>query len=419
MSAASQTKDIAMTQPTAADFYLLDSTFLSEEGVSVRDATRAFVAKEILPNIQRWDRGDIAPYPNPEAMVRDTCKKVAGTLSLFGLNLKDLGQYIDDPGFEPVSYTSYGVAMRELEAGDSTLRSLASVQSSLVMFAIYKYGSEEQKKKWLRPLHRGEAIGCFGLTEPQGGSDPGNMKTTAERRGAGWVLNGNKVWITNGFADIAVIWAKTSEGIRGFLVEKGRPGFSNRSEEKWTFRAGVASSLSLSACEVPGENLLPGTVRPSGKDLACPLSCLTQARYGICWGVIGAARACLQEVIRVTKERTIFGVPLASKQEVQRQLVWCLNEIENAQMVAYQLGRLMDEGRISYPHVSLAKYNNVSKALEVAKICVELLPADVFTFDAYHSGRHSRGLEVVKKYEGTHQVHTFIVGRQITGLNAF
>ncbi|MEK7287890.1 MAG: acyl-CoA dehydrogenase family protein [Elusimicrobiota bacterium] len=408
-----------LPEPTADDFYLLDDSYLSEEGRVVRDAARAFVAKEILPNIQRWDRGDISPYLNHEAMIRDTAKKVSKHMGLFGLNLKDIGRYIDEPDFEPVSYVSYGVAMRELEAGDSTLRSVASVQSSLVMYAIYRYGSEQQKKKWIGPLHRGEAIGCFGLTEPQGGSDPGNMKTTAVASGAAWILSGTKVWITNGFADIAVVWAKTNDGIRGFLVEKGRPGFSHRSEEKWTFRPGVASTLAFASCEIPGENLLPGTARPSGKDLAPPLSCLTQARYGICWGVIGAARACLQEVIKTTREREMFGVPLAGKQEIQRNLVWCLNEIENAQLVAYHLGRLAHEGRLSYVHVSLAKYNNVAKALDVAKICVELLPADVFTFDAYHSGRHSRHLEVVKKYEGTHQVHTFIVGRQITGLNAF
>ncbi|MBI4063934.1 MAG: acyl-CoA dehydrogenase family protein [Elusimicrobia bacterium] len=419
MAVQGNSKQVSKQKPTHQDYYFLDDTYLTEEGKTVRDTARAYVAREIMPNIQRWDKGDIAPFKTHEDMIRAGAKKLAQTVGIFGASLKELGQYIDEPSFEPLSYTSYGVAMRELEAGDSTLRSVASVQSSLVMFAIYTYGTEEQKKKWLGPMHRGEKIGCFGLTEPQGGSDPGNMKTTAVKKGRSWIINGTKVWITNGFADIAVVWAKTDKGIRGFLVEKGRPGFTNRSEDKWTFRAGVASTLSFSNCEIPEENFLVKTERPAGKDLASPLSCLTEARYGICWGVIGAARACLDEVLRVTKEREIFGVPLAQKQEVQRKLVWCLNELENAQLVAYQLGRLKDEGRLSYAHVSLAKYNNVSKACDIARMCIELLPADVFTFDAYHSGRHFRNLEVVKKYEGTHEVHTFIVGREITGLNAF
>ncbi|MBI4057357.1 MAG: acyl-CoA dehydrogenase family protein [Elusimicrobia bacterium] len=403
----------------ASDYYRTDELFLAEEEKIVRDSAKAFVKKEILPHIQTWDKGIVSPHRTQEDLVRSIAKKVAENLGIFGLTLTDLGKYLEDSSFEPISHTAYGVALREIEAGDSTLRSLVSVQSSLCMFAIYQYGSEEQKKKWLPALHRAEKLACFGLTEPQGGSDPGNMMTTAVRKGHGWVLNGNKVWITNGFADVAVVWAKTSEGIRGFLVEKGAPGFSNRSEEKWTFRAGIASSLSFSNCEIPGENLLPKTVQPPGKDLASPLSCLTEARYGICWGVVGAARACFEEVVQVTKTRKMFGVPLAQKQEIQRKLVWILNEIENSQLVVYQLGRLKDQGKLSYAHVSMAKYNNVSKACDISRLCVELLPADVFTFDAYHSGRHFRNLEVVKKYEGTHEVHTFVVGREITGLNAF
>lgn len=402
-----------------SDYYRTDELFLNEEEKLVRDSARAFVRKEILPKIQTWDKGDISPFKSQEEMVRSTAKKLAETLGIFGLNLPELGKYTGDSSFEPISQAAYGAALRELEAGDSTLRSLVSVQSSLCMFAIYKFGSEEQKTKWLGPLHRGEKLACFGLTEPQGGSDPGNMQMTAVKKGRSWVLNGTKVWITNGFADLAVVWAKTPEGIRGFLVEKGTPGFLDRSEEKWTFRAGVASTLSFSNCEIPEENLLPKTVRTDGKDLAGPLSCLTEARYGICWGAVGAARACLEETLRAVKERKMFGVPLAQKQEVQRKLVWAVNEIENAQLVSFQLGRLKDQGKLSFVHVSLAKYNNVSKACEVARLCVELLPADVFTFDAYHSGRHFRNLEVVKKYEGTHEVHTFIVGREITGLNAF
>lgn len=400
------------------DFYAADELFLSEHDKIVRDSARDFIRKEIMPHIQTWDKGEIAPYKTQEELTRTVAKKLAQQLSLFGLNLPDLGRYVEDAP-EPVSYAGYGAALRELEAADSTLRSLVSVQSSLSMYAIYRFGSEEQKKKWLGPIHRADKIACFGLTEPQGGSDPGNMKTTAVLQGNQWVLNGNKVWITNGFADIAVVWAKTSEGIRGFLVEKGTPGFTNRSEEKWTFRAGIASSLSFVNCKIPSENLLPATVLPPGKDLASPLSCLTQARYGICWGVIGAARACMEEVLAVSKERKMFGVPLAQKQEMQRKLVWCLNEIENSQLVVHQLAKLQAKGLLSHEHVSMAKYNNVSKACEITRLSVEMLPADVFTFDAYHSGRHFRNLEVVKKYEGTHEVHTFIVGRILTGLNAF
>ncbi|MBI4369574.1 MAG: acyl-CoA dehydrogenase family protein [Elusimicrobia bacterium] len=400
------------------DYYGLEDE-LPDDAKTVRDAAKEFVRKEILPHIQRWDKGDLAPFNNHEEFVRETARKIGRQLGLFGISLKNLGHYLDDPQFEPVSSTAYGVAMREFEYADSTLRSLASVQSSLSMFAIDRYGSEEQKKRWLPLLHRGEKIACFGLTEPQGGSDPGNMKTTASRRGEAWVLNGTKVWITNGFADVAIVWAKTPDGIRGFLVEKGTPGFSHRSEEKWTFRAGIASSLYFSNCEIPASSLLPVTESPPGKDLAAPLSCLSEARYSICWGVVGAARACYEEALKTAQSRIMFEVPLAQKQEMQRKLVWCLNEIENAQMVALRLGRLKDAGRISYAHISLAKYNNVARSCKVARLAVEMLPADVFTFDAYHSGRHFRNLEVVKKYEGTHEVHTLIVGREITGFNAF
>lgn len=406
--------------PSPSDFYRTDELFLSDEERVVRDTARGFVAKEILPNIQRWDKGDTAPFKNLEDAVRETAKRLAGNLGVFGLSLKDLGKHLPSgSGFEPMTHTAYGVALRELEAGDSTLRSLVSVQSSLTMYAIYRFGSEAQKKKWLPLLYGGEKLGCFGLTEPQGGSDPGNMATTAKRSDGSWVLNGNKVWITNGFADVAVVWAKTPEGIRGFLVEKGTAGFVHRAEEKWTFRAGIASSLSFSNCRIPEDNLLPETVRPQGSDLASPLSCLTEARYGICWGAVGAARACLEEALAVLKERKMFGEPLAAKQEIQRKLVWMANEVETAQLVAFRLGQLKDGGNLSHEHVSLAKYNNVSRACDVARAAVELLPADVFTFDAFHSGRHFRNLEVVKKYEGTHEVHTFIIGRCLTGHNAF
>lgn len=403
----------------ALDFYALEEGLLTEEERMARDSARRFVESAVLPHIKRWDSGDPSPYPDGEALVRDLARKIAAGVSLFGATLPGLGSVLGDPEFVPMTPTAYGLCLRELEAGDTALRSLASVQSGLGMYAIHSYGSQEQKKRWLPPLYRGEKIVCFALTEPSGGSEPNEMRTTAEKAGGGWILNGDKVWITNGFADVAVVWARTGEGIRGFLVEKGTPGFAVRHEEKWALRAGTASSLSLSACRVPEDGLLPGTVRPPGKDNACFLRCLSEARYGIVWGAVGAARACLLETLEFCKARRLFGEPLAAKQKTQDKLVWMLNETENASLVAFQLGRLKALGALSHVHISLGKYNNVSKALEVAQLAVDTLPADVFTFEAYHSGRHLRNLQVVKKYEGAHEVHMLVVGRAITGHAAF
>lgn len=401
------------------DFYRADETLLTEDERLVRDTARAFAAKELLPRLARWDAGRFDPYKSHEEAIRATARKMADTLGVFGATLPDLGRYLGAPGFEQMSHVAYGLAMREIEWADGGMRSVASVQSSLCMFPIYAYGSEEQKGKWLGPLHRGEKLACFGLTEPQGGSDPGEMRTTARKTPKGWVLNGDKAWITNGFGEVAVVWARTPEGIRGFLVEKGTPGFSYRNEEKWALRCGVASSLSFTNCEVPDDAIMPGTVQPRPQDLACALRCLSEARYGICWGVVGAARACCEEALRFSKERVLFKTPLAAKQETQRKLVRMLNETENANLVAVQLGRLKDSGRLDHVHISLAKYNNVSKALETAQLACELISADVFAFDAYHSGRHLRNLEVVKKYEGAHDIHMLVVGRAITGHSAF
>lgn len=404
---------------SAGDYYRLDELFLSDDDRLVRDAVREFVKKEVFPHISEWDSGKSAPYANHEYLVRDVARKYAGQLSLFGASIEGIEPYLSHLNFTPLSHTSYGVAMREIEYCDTSLRSLASVQSSLCMFAIFQFGSEEQKKKWLPALFTGESLACFGLTEPQGGSDPANMLTKAKKVAGGWVLDGNKAWITNGFADVAVVWARTEEGIRGFLVEKGTEGFSYRNEEKWALRAGVASSLSFSNCEVPDSALMPGTVQKQPHDLKCPLRCLSEARYSIIWGVVGAARACLDEAIAFSGERKLFGAPLSTKQETQRKLVWMLNETENAQLVALQLAKLKERKALSHVHISLGKYNNVSKALTVAQLACELLSADVFTFDAFHSGRHMRNINVVKKYEGTHEIHQLVVGREITGEAAF
>lgn len=405
--------------PTALNFYDSDDLFLNDEEKLVRDAAREFVKSELLGRIRAWDEGKLEPYAKGEDLTRDIARKIAGALSLFGATLPEMGKYVGESDFVPMSYAAYGAAMRELEYADTGIRSLASVQSSLGMFAIYSFGSEEQKKKWLPSLYHGETLVCFGLTEPQGGSDPANMKTRAHKVSGGWVLNGGKVWITNGFADVAVVWAQTDEGIRGFLVEKGTPGFSTRHEVKWAMRCGTASALSFANCKISADNLLPKTVSRPGQDLKCFLSCLSEARYGIVWGAVGAARACVEEAVRFSKERILFGKPLAAKQAIQSKLVWCLNETENANLVAIQLARLKAQGKLHYAHISLAKYNNVDKGIQVAQHCVDMLPADVFTFEAYDSGRHLRNLQIVKKYEGAHEIHALVVGRTITGVSAF
>ncbi|MFC1522323.1 acyl-CoA dehydrogenase family protein [Elusimicrobiota bacterium] len=402
------------------DFLKTDELGFSDDEKTLRDLTRGFVSREILPSICKWDAGDVSPHKDSEALIRHIAKKLASTTGVFGAHFHGIEKYLSGCEFTPITPTAYGVALREFEYGDSSLRSLASVQSSLCMFAINEYGSEEQKKKWLPLLFKGEKIACFGLTEPQGGSDPANMKTKARKTKSGWVLDGAKAWITNGFADVAVAWANTEEGIRGFLVEKGAQGFTFRHENKWALRAGIASSLFFNDCEIKQEDLLPGTVQKSGgADLKCALRCLNEARYGICWGVVGAARACFEEAVRFSKERQLFGKSLACKQETQRKLAYMLGEIELAGLLALHLGKLKSTNELSHVHVSLGKYNNVSRALEVAQMACELLSADVFSFDAYNSGRHMRNLHIVKKYEGTHEIHALVLGRAITGVSAF
>ena len=306
--------------------------------------------------------------------------------------------------------------MQELERGDSGLRSCASVQSSLVMYPIYTYGSEAQKEKWLLRLQRGEAIGCFGLTEPDHGSDPGSMKTRALRKGDAYVLNGTKLWITNGsIADVAVVWAKGDDGeIGGYLVEKGTPGLSTLDiPGKFSMRASITSELSFQDCRIPLGNKFPNV---SG--LRGPLGCLSQARYGIAWGAIGAAMACYDWALQYAQTRVQFGRPIAQFQLVQRKLVWMLNEITKAQLLALQLGRLKDQGKARAQQISMAKMNNVWIALETARMARDIMGAAGIV-DEHPVIRHMLNLETVVTYEGTHDIHTLIIGRDITGLSAF
>ena len=326
-----------------------------------------------------------------------------------------LGSSIEGYGCAGLNSVSYGLICQELERGDSGLRSFVSVQSSLCMFPIYAYGSEEQKQRWLPRMARGETIACFGLTEPHGGSDPANMKTHARRKGSDWILNGAKMWITNGsIADLAVVWAQTEDGIRGFLVEKSFKGFSAELiKHKMSLRASVTSSLFFDNVVVPDSNVLPNVIGLKG-----PLSCLTQARYGISWGVTGAAQACLAQALDYTKSRTLFGKSLASTQSVQIRLADMARKITNAQLISLQLGRLKDADQMSPTQVSLAKWNNTRSAIEIARDARDLLGGAGISVE-YVPIRHALNLESVITYEGTETVHQLTVGRALTGINAF
>jgi len=328
-------------------------------------------------------------------------------LGLFGANLHGYG-------CAGMNNIAYGLVMQELERGDSGLRSFASVQGGLVMYPIHAYGSDAQKERWLPRLASGQAIGCFGLTEPDFGSHASGLRTRAEKRGSSFVLNGTKRWITNGsLAEVALVWARTKDGIRGFLVERGTPGFEARDiKGKLSLRASVTSELFLSDVEVPESAMLPGVAGMKG-----PLSCLTQARYGIAWGALGAAMACYDEVLRYAKERVVQGGPLASKQIAQQRLVFMLTEITKGQLLALRVGRLKDEGRLHHSMVSMAKMNNVDVALRIAREARDLLGANGIV-DDYASMRHMVNLETVRTYEGTHDIHTLILGEHITGMRA-
>jgi len=326
-----------------------------------------------------------------------------------------LGSSIDGYDCAGMNSICYGLICQELERGDSGLRSFVSVQSSLVMYPIHAYGSEEQKQRWLPAMAKGEAIGCFGLTEPQGGSDPSNMKTHAKKDGDDWILNGSKMWITNGtIADAAVVWAQTEEGVKGFIVEKDMPGFSAPEiENKFSLRASITAALFFDNVRVPAANVLPGVTGLKG-----PLSCLTQARYGITWGVIGAAQACLEEVLRYTEDRVLFGRPLAYTQSIQIRMADMARRITRAQLLSLHLGRLKDRGELRPTQVSLAKWNNCRAAIDIARDARDILGGAGISAE-YVPIRHMLNLESVITYEGTETVHQLVVGKELTGINAF
>jgi glutaryl-CoA dehydrogenase len=380
------------------DLYGIRST-LTEDEQMVQDSVARLVDEKVLPIIQKC----FEEHRFPKELIPELA-----ALGLLGSSLKGY----DCAGLNAICY---GLICQELERGDSGIRSFVSVQSSLCMYPIYAYGSQAQKQNYLPRMARGELIGCFGLTEPHGGSDPANMKTHAKRRGKDWVLNGSKMWITNGaIADLAVVWAMTDEGIRGFLVEKGTAGFAAPEiERKFSLRASVTSALFFDNVVVPEENVLPGVVGLKG-----PLSCLTQARYGIAWGVIGAAQACLGQVLDYTSTRVLFGRPLAQNQTIQVRLAEMARGITTAQLLALQLGRLKDQGVMQPAHVSLAKWNNCRMALDVARDCRDMLGGAGISAE-YVPIRHALNLESVITYEGTETIHQLTIGRELTGCNAF
>ena len=373
---------------------------LSEEEQMVKDSVGRMVDEKVLPII----REHFENHTFPQELVGE----LAG-LGLFGSSLEGYG-------CAGMNAVSYGLICQELERGDSGLRSFVSVQSSLCMYPIYTYGSEAQKQAYLPRMATGEVIGCFGLTEPHGGSDPANMKTHAKRRGRDWVLNGAKMWITNSpIADLFVIWAKTEEGIRGFLVEKGTKGLvAPEIEKKFSLRASITGAIFLEDVVVPEENMLPGSVC----GIKAPLSCLTQARYGITWGVIGAAQACLAQALDYSQTRVLFGRPLAATQTVQIRLAEMARKITTAQLLSLQLGRLKDSGSMSPSHVSLAKWNNCRMALDVARDARDILGGAGISAE-YVPIRHALNLESVITYEGTETIHQLTIGRELTGINAF
>lgn len=384
------------------DFYNIDELLTDEERL-IRKSIRDFVNSEFLPKIQSCWRERRFPMEVVPRMAE---------LGVFGC-------HIDGYGCTKVSSASYGLIMQELERGDSGLRSFASVQSSLSMTAIHEFGSEEQKNYWLPKLAKGEKFACFGLTEPDFGSNPAGMRTFARKEGKHYILNGSKMWITNGsIADVAVVWAKTEKdnpkSIRGFLVEKGTPGFTTRDiHGKLSMCASITSELSFEDCKISEDNLLP----KSG-GLKSPLICLSQARFGIAWGVIGAAMSCFEEALNYAKERVQFSKPIAGYQLIQENLVWMLTEITKAQLIAWRLAKLKDEGKITPQQISLAKMNNVKVALEIARRARDILGASGIT-DEYQSMRHMCNLESVYTYEGTNNVHLLVLGQYLTGISAF
>ncbi|MCJ0824640.1 acyl-CoA dehydrogenase family protein [Luteimonas sp. 50] len=375
-------------------------SLLSEEERAVQDTVARFTDERVLPIIgDAFDQGRF-----PKELVPEIAE-----LGLLGSSLPE--QY----GGGGLNGVSYGLICQELERGDSGIRSFVSVQSSLCMYPIYAYGTEEQRMRWLPGMAAGKVIGCFGLTEPQGGSDPANMKTNARKDGGDWVLNGSKMWITNGnLADIAIVWAQTEDGIQGFVVEKGMAGFNAQEiKHKMSLRASVTSALFFDNVRVPEGNRLPNV-----KGLKGPLGCLTQARYGITWGPIGAAVACLDEALNYSKERILFDRPVAATQSAQLKLADMARRITLAQLLVLQLGRLKDAGTMQPSQVSLAKWNNCRMAIDIARQCRDLLGGAGITTE-HAAIRHALNLESVITYEGTETVHQLVIGRELTGINAF
>jgi len=387
------------TELDPRDFLAIDA-LLDDEEKAIRDTVRAFVRERVLPEVGEWFEQGILP--------RELLTEL-GKLGLYGMHL-------DGYGLPGASAVAYGLTCLELEAGDSGIRSAVSVQGSLAMYSIWRWGSEEQKQRWLPPMHTGEAIGCFGLTEPDAGSDPGSMRTHARRDGTDWILDGAKMWITNGtIADVATVWARTDDGaIRGFLVERGTPGFSAPEiKKKLSLRASVTSELVLQDVRVPNESVFPDVSTLRG-----PLSCLNEARYGIVWGAVGAGRACFEAALEYAKERIVFEKPIAAYQLTQQKLAEMALELNRATLVALHIGRMKDDGTLRQEHVSLGKMGNVRGALEVCRSARTILGGNGITLE-YPVIRHMNNLESVLTYEGTHEVHTLVVGAALTGENAF
>ncbi len=386
------------TEPAGPDLLRIDDELTDEERL-VRDTVRKFAADQIMPNIADWFEAGTLP--------RELAPEL-GRLGLLGMHLTGYGC----AGMGPVAY---GVTCREMEAADSGLRSLVSVQGSLAMFPIWKYGSEEQKNEWLPRMAAGEAIGCFGLTEPDHGSDPSSMKTRAVRDGSDWILSGTKMWITNGsIADVAVVWAGTDQGIRGFLVPRGARGFTARNiHKKLSLRASVTSELHFNDVRLPADAVLPGVTGLKG-----PLSCLSEARFGIVWGVTGAARSCVEAALDYARTREQFGRKIGAFQLTQAKLAWMVADLQRAQLLALHLGRLKESGRITPEQVSLGKMSNVRTAIDIARQARTILGANGITLE-YPVIRHANNLESVLTYEGTEEVHALAIGQALTGMSAY
>ena len=385
-------------QRPALDLLQIDDQLTPEERL-VRDTVRDYTAEKVMPHIADWFEAGVLP------------RELAPELGKLGL----LGMHLTGYGCAGMGSVAYGVACRELEAADTGLRSLVSVQGSLAMYPIWKYGSDEQKEEWLPRMATGEALGCFGLTEPDHGSDPASMKTQCRPNGTGWVLSGTKMWITNGsIADIAVVWARTPDGIRGFLVPRGARGFTTRSvHKKMSLRASVTAELNFDEVKLPADAMLPGVSGLKG-----PLSCLTEARFGIAWGVLGSARSCLETAVEYARTREQFGKPIGSFQLTQGKLAWMLADLTKAQLLALHLGRLKEAGPLTPEQVSLAKMANVRTAIDIARQARTILGANGITLE-YPVIRHANNLESVLTYEGTEEIHALALGHTLTGIPAY